>query len=64
MKGFIMKITIDIKTDNAAFEEYGEVKRILTDMVNSLDDIVRAGDGGNLRDSNGNKVGKFKVTGK
>ena len=59
-----MKITIDIKTDNAAFEEYGEVKRILSDMVNRMDDIVRAGDGGNLRDSNGNTVGKYKVTGK
>ncbi len=59
-----MKITIDIKTDNAAFEEYGEVKRILRDMVDRMDDIVRPGDGGNLRDINGNTVGKFKVTGK
>lgn len=59
-----MKIIIDLKTDNAALEEYGEVKRILTDMINRLDDIIRAGDGGYLRNTNGDTVGNFKVTGK
>ena len=57
-----MKITIEINMDNAAFEDEGEVKRILNDMTRKMDDIVRPGDGGNLRDINGNTVGKWIVT--
>ena len=56
-----MKITIIIRMDNAAFEEGGEVKRILNDMTRKMDDIVRPGDNGNLRDINGNAVGSWKV---
>ena len=57
-----MKITIDFETDNAAFEDYGEVKRILRQMICKMDDIIRAGDGGNLRDINGNRVGTWEVS--
>jgi hypothetical protein len=58
-----MKITIDIKTDNAAFQDNDrELNQILTYAVGM---ICNYGDReGNLRDSNGNTVGKFKVTGK
>ena len=58
-----MKITIDIKTDNAAFEDESEIYNILVDQVAAKigQDYKRDG---NLRDSNGNTVGKFKVTGK
>ncbi|MFA6282315.1 MAG: hypothetical protein WCY05_07440 [Candidatus Omnitrophota bacterium] len=57
-----MKITIDIKTDNAAFEDSEEMGRILRIVVTK---ITTNGDTeGLLRDSNGNTVGKFKVTGK
>ena len=56
-----MKITIIIRMDNAAFEEGGEVKRILNDMTRKMDDIVRPGDNGNLRDINGNAVGSWKA---
>lgn len=57
-----MKINIEINMDNAAFEDEGEVKRIIGGMVQKMDDIVRAGDGGKLRDSNGNVVGQWDVT--
>ena len=57
-----MKITITINMDNAAFEDYGEVKRILNDMTKKMDDIVRPGDGGRLFDINGNQVGEWDVT--
>jgi len=57
-----MKITIDIKTDNAAFEENDiELDKILHGAVAKIGSGHRDG---NLRDSNGNAVGKFKVTGK
>lgn len=58
-----MKVVINIKTDNAAFENdpEGEVKRIL---IQAVRDTVTGNRDGNLRDSNGNKVGTFIVTGK
>jgi hypothetical protein len=57
-----MKITIDINTENAAFEDNpSEIKEI----INKVAKQVNAGcNEDNLRDSNGNTVGKFKVTGK
>lgn len=57
-----MKITIDIKTDNAAFEENEtELYDILGRVAMAVQDGERER---NLMDSNGNVVGKFKVTGK
>jgi hypothetical protein len=62
-----MKITIDIRTENAAFKDDrdAEIHRILSKFADS---ILRHGMGNNLSqpvtDSNGNTVGKFKVTGK
>ena len=57
-----MKIVIDIKTENAAFEENPqEVEMILKETAEK----IGLGDrDGKLMDSNGNIVGKFKVTGK
>jgi len=58
-----MKITINITTDNAAFQDNtNELQEILIDAV---EDIAQSGRRErNLYDSNGNKVGSFKVTGK
>jgi hypothetical protein len=58
-----MKVVINIKTDNAAFEDdpEAEVKRIL---IQAVMDTATGNREGNLRDSNGNKVGTFIVTGK
>jgi len=58
-----MKIIINIKTGNAAFEEnVGELQSILIDAV---EDIAQSGRKERfLYDSYGNKVGNFKVTGK
>jgi len=58
-----MKIVINIKTDNSAFQENAdELQDILVDAV---EHIAQS----NIRerflyDSNGNKVGNFKVIGK
>ena len=53
-----MKITIEIETDNAAFENPSEVKRILKAWLNrghhKLDD-------GKLMDINGNSVGTVEI---
>jgi hypothetical protein len=57
-----MKIIIDIKTDNAAFEDNTDELRSILIGVNAK--IAVGQREGNLRDSNGNAVGKFKVTGK
>jgi len=63
-----MKITIDIKTNNAAFKDNeNEVYEIIKRVANSAKDhfVARnAVETGNLRDSNGNTVGKYKITGK
>jgi hypothetical protein len=57
-----MKIVIDIKTDNAAFEDNPNEVR---DILGQVQDHIRIGPTeGILFDSNGNTIGKFKVTGK
>jgi len=57
-----MKITIDLKTDNAAFQEN---EKETTEIIERVADRVFHGfREGNLMDHNGNTVGKFKVTGK
>lgn len=56
-----MKITIEIKTDNAAFADNATE---LDDCLNSvMNRVVNDEREGTIRDSNGNTVGKFKVTG-
>ena len=59
-----MKIIINIKTDNEAFQDgfrdY-EVKRILETIPKRIENGEKDG---LLRDINGNNIGKFKVTGK
>lgn len=58
-----MKITIDIKTDNTAFKDNDrELNQILTYTVGMICNYKDRE--GALRDSNGNTVGKFKVSGK
>ncbi len=58
-----MKITIDIKTDNAAFEDNPYALQAI--LVDAVEDIAQSGRRERyLYDSNGNKVGKFVVTGR
>jgi hypothetical protein len=59
-----MKITIDIKTDNAAFQD--DFNGELTEIINGFKfRFLESGyNSGILFDSNGNTAGKFKVTGK
>jgi hypothetical protein len=57
-----MKITIDINTDNAAFEDNTDELRSILIGINAK--IAVGQREGNLHDYNGNSVGKFKVTGK
>lgn len=54
-----MKITIEINTDNAAFEDRGQEIHRLLSVVQSK--IIKGLCGGPLYDFNGNKVGKFEV---
>ena len=58
-----MKIVIDIKTDNAAFEENpDELQSIL---IEAAENIAQSDSREcNLYDSNGNRVGVYKITGK
>lgn len=60
-----MKITIEISTDNAAFEEQGagnEVARILTKLAGDIPDWPGTNEFTlTLRDINGNKVGTCKA---
>jgi len=60
-----MKINIEITADNAAFEEPGELSRILQKLANYTEDISgRDGDilhGKPLMDYNGNRVGEVTV---
>lgn len=56
-----MKITINIDTNNAAFEDNDTE---LYDIMGRVSMAVQDGEkSGNLRDSNGNTVGNFKTTG-
>lgn len=58
-----MKIVIDIKTENAAFQDCPEeLFDILNTVVNKITGYGEKQ--GTLRDSNGNIVGYFNVTGK
>lgn len=59
-----MKLTITINLENAAFEdnEGTECARILTDLASRIDDMTNLdGASENLRDINGNNVGKAVV---
>lgn len=54
-----MKITIELNTENVAFEEPEEVSRLLKKAAVL---IASGSDFGNLKDYNGNTVGHYKVT--
>lgn len=59
-----MKLKIEIKTDNAAFEDCPgmEIASILNQVIESLGDgVINTGDGANLFDSNGNTVGSWEI---
>lgn len=53
------KIKITINTDNAAFEDYDEVPRILSELAKKV--IEKASYKLSVLDINGNVVGKMEV---
>ena len=60
-----MTLTITINCDNSAFEPDpgAEVARILHHLADEFSSGLESGDGVNLRDANGNKVGECYVNG-
>ena len=52
--GINMTVKIEFKTNNAAFEDPGEVSRILREIAGNID-------AGSARDGNGQPVGKYSV---
>lgn len=59
-----MTITITIEADNAAFDDSGEVARILRELAERIDGEAdrELSNPIFLRDYNGNKVGALRVT--
>jgi hypothetical protein len=55
---FMKKVTIEINTTNAAFEDDYELVRILLQLANNAKEGLSDK---NILDSNGNKVGKVSV---
>ena len=53
-----MKIIIEVNMDNASFKDNPNELR---DVLNQIPVDIKPGDDGNLRDSNGNKVGFWDV---
>jgi hypothetical protein len=53
-----MTVKIEFKTGNAAFEDPGEVSRILREVADRIDDGVVSN---SIMDINGNKIGKYSV---
>jgi len=59
-EGYKMKITVEIKTDNAAFEDrYEHQMREIIDQLSFM--LISGRKIGYLRDINGNNVGIFEV---
>ena len=60
-----MKLKISIRLDNSAFVDQmngAEISRILNHIANQTQNHNwNVGDGGNIRDINGNLVGEFKI---
>lgn len=60
-----MKIVIDITTGNAAFDDFpGERARLINKAIATVISTDYRPDEFSLMDSNGNTVGRCKVTGK
>jgi hypothetical protein len=59
-----MKCTIKIGMDNAAFDDPGELPRILRKIADIVDGDGDNNHGGPVLDMNGNTVGLFQISGK
>lgn len=55
-----MEVSINFDTGNAAFDDPGELARILRDLADNID--ARSADSGDIRDANGNRVGTWEVS--
>lgn len=58
-----MKAKIIIQMDNAAFDDPGELPRILRDLARRLENDPQDAGSAPLYDFNGNKVGELKFMG-
>jgi len=56
-----MNLKININLDNAAFEDEGEISRILRKLADKISYDGRI-DGGKIMDVNGNSVGTWEIT--
>jgi ribosomal protein S20 len=56
-----MKFKLEIRTDNAVYEEslYDELISNLRVVINQIDSLAKQGI---IKDTNGNRVGKFYMT--
>lgn len=57
-----MTLKIEFETDNAAFDDINgpaEIRRILSEIAGR---IVLGSVSGNIRDINGNRIGKYELT--
>jgi len=58
-----MTIKIEVRMDNAAFDDLGELARILRGLADHVDGRVWNDEhGSTLKDANGNTVGTWAVT--
>lgn len=58
-----MRFTLGITMDNAAFDEPGpELRTLLYEVKRQIENDVAPGSSGMVRDTNGNTVGKWRVT--
>lgn len=56
-----MKFKCEIDMNNAAFDDRGELVRVLREVAC---EIKYERTSGTIRDSNGNKVGEYSITGR
>ena len=58
-------LKIRMETKNVAFKEYGKIgkeKEICACLIQVMHKIENGNEEGKIHDSNGNKVGEFKLT--
>lgn len=61
-----MRFTVEIELGNDAMQTWGDVRRVLRELVRHLSDATQPHskpqiDGGKIMDVNGNSVGKWEV---
>lgn len=59
-----MKLKIEFEIDNAAFDDDGEIKNVLAEIAQQVEDgdFNKAVSPRPIRDTNGNRVGYWEIT--